>query len=107
MMMLNMAQNAFKAMPNGGKLTISLRNTADQKLSIKLLDTGIGIPADKLKRIFEPFYSDGQNSKHAGTGLGLAIVKSIVEKFNGEIKVSSTEHKGTCFSLKIPLPVQK
>lgn len=107
MMMLNMAQNAFKAMPNGGKLTISLRKGSDGKLNIKLQDNGIGIPADKIKRIFEPFYSDGQNSKHAGTGLGLAIVKSIVEKFNGEIDVCSKENKGTCFSLKIPLPVQK
>ena len=107
MMMLNMAQNAFKAMPNGGNLSIKLNKTADQKVSIKIQDTGIGIPADKIKRIFEPFYSDGHNSRHFGTGLGLAIVKSIIEKFDGEIEVASKEGKGTCFSLKFPLNLQK
>lgn len=107
MMMLNMAQNAFKAMPNGGKLIIKLRRTADKKVSIKIQDTGVGIPKDKIKRIFEPFYSDGRNSKHSGTGLGLTIVKSIVEKFHGEIEATSKEGKGTCFSLKFPLDLQK
>lgn len=101
MMILNLAQNALKAMPSGGELLIQ---TAKDKnyVIVKIKDTGIGIPSEKLAHIFEPFYSGGQSSRHQGTGLGLAIVKSLVEKYKGSISASSIEGKGSVFEIKLP-----
>lgn len=101
MIVLNLIQNAIKAMPNGGELTI----TSDKNKNLVTLiiqDTGIGIPAEKLPHIFDPFYSQGQTNRHQGTGLGLAIVKSLVEKHRGKISISSVVGKGTTFDLKFP-----
>lgn len=99
MIILNLAQNAIKAMPDGGVLTLSAE--ADKRhLIVKVADTGIGIAKEKIKHIFEPFYS--ANEKVKSSGLGLAIVSSLVEKENGRITVESTPHKGTCFTIKIP-----
>ncbi|MFR2532071.1 MAG: ATP-binding protein [Alphaproteobacteria bacterium] len=101
MMIMNLMQNALKAMPDGGSLAVRL--SVGKQIKIEIEDTGQGIPADKLKRIFEPFYSQGHSSQHQGTGLGLAIVKSIVEKLNGTIEVKSKPGLGTCFTIKFPL----
>lgn len=107
MALINLIQNAFKAMPNGGKLQIKVRKKK-QNIEISIADNGIGIPADKLNRIFEPFYSDGGNlARKQGTGLGLSIVKSIIENFHGDLSVSSEEQKGTCFTLKFPVQPKK
>ncbi len=101
MIILNLAQNALKAMPNGGKLEISTDKDKNNVI-ISIKDTGVGIAADKIQHIFEPFYSDGRSSRHQGTGLGLAIVKSLVEKFKGDISVDSELNKGTTFTIKFP-----
>ena len=107
MALINLIQNAFKAMPNGGNLKIEARRKRSE-IEIKITDDGIGIPADKINRIFEPFYSEGSNSsRSSGTGLGLSIVKSIVENFRATIKVNSEEKKGTCFTLNFPLSPKK
>ncbi len=107
MALINLIQNAFKAMPNGGKLQIEIKQKR-QNLEIKISDNGIGIPADKINRIFEPFYSEGNNSARSqGTGLGLSIVKSIIENFHANISVRSKEKEGTCFTLNFPILTKK
>lgn len=100
MIILNLLQNAIKAMPQGGKLVVEAAQKK-RHIAISIKDTGIGIEPDKLKRIFEPFFSDNSQSK--SSGLGLAIVHSLVEKFGGNISVKSKPHYGSTFSLKIPL----
>lgn len=101
MIILNLAQNALKAMPSGGELSIRTSKNQNYVL-IEISDTGIGISPEKLCHIFEPFYSDGRSSRHQGTGLGLAIVKSLVEKFQGTINVDSAVNRGTTFTIKFP-----
>lgn len=101
MIILNLAQNAFKAMPAGGHFRIGVSKNRNQIL-IEFEDTGIGIPKEKISHIFEPFYSQGHYMRRKGTGLGLAIVKNLVEKFKGNIEVSSIVDKGTTFLIKIP-----
>lgn len=99
MIILNLIQNAIKAMPHGGKLQINgLQNK--RFITIDIQDTGIGIEKEKIKRIFEPFYSG--NSQAKSSGLGLAIVRSLIEKFKGKISVKSKPKHGTTFSLRFP-----
>ena len=101
MIMLNLSQNALKAMPSGGKLII--KTDKDQNFAvIRVQDTGVGISKEKIGHIFEPFYSEGQQSRKSGTGLGLAIVKSLVEQYKGQIFVESDGATGTAFTLKFP-----
>lgn len=108
MVMINLTQNAIKALPQGGKIEISLEKLKNENTAqIKISDNGTGIEADKLIHIFEPFYSQGHSTQKSGTGLGLAIVKSIIEKQKGQISVESTPNIGTCFTLKIPLYSEK
>ncbi len=99
MIVLNLAQNAIKAMPSGGELTFNAYEKA-KKIVIEIKDTGIGIKPSKIKHIFEPFYSEGRSNRSTGTGLGLAIVKSLVDKYQGKISVSSKTGQGTTFILK-------
>lgn len=100
MIILNLTQNAIKAMSDGGSLNIHTRNVKN-KAVIQISDTGIGISEHQLKHIFEPFYSANKNAK--SSGLGLAIVNSLMEKIKGKIKVKSKVGKGTTFELIIPL----
>ncbi len=101
MIMLNLAQNALKAMSSGGELFVDVTKNKNNVI-VEVRDTGVGIAQEKLAHIFEPFYSDGKSSRHHGTGLGLAIVKSLVDKFRGNISVSSKVGKGTSFVIKFP-----
>ena len=104
MIILNLAQNAIKAMPEGGELKISgNKKSTNMVLSVK--DTGIGIDEKQIKHIFEPFYS--ANSYAKSSGLGLAIVSSLVEKCSGKISVKSKVGKGTEFIITIPLKIKK
>lgn len=96
--LLNLLMNAIHAMPEGGMITVDARNEASVKL-IRIADTGVGMPGDVLKRIFEPFYT----TRREGTGLGLAIVRKIVEQHGGSIAVTSEPGHGTCFTLTWPL----
>lgn len=104
MIVLNLTQNAIKAMPDGGMLLIK-NSVKNKNLYLHVADTGIGIAEKKLKHIFEPFYSDNKNAR--SSGLGLAIVSSLMEKFHGRISVKSKEGKGTTFILKFPLAAKK
>lgn len=98
----NLIQNAIDAMPDGGRLEVSGRYYAiegmDRTVEISIRDTGIGIPADKIERIFLPFFT----TKPKGTGLGLALVHKIILSHNGKIEVESEEGKGTIFRVFLP-----
>jgi GAF domain-containing protein len=99
----NLIGNALKFTPKGGKITVRLKDMGDTVL-IQVSDTGIGIPADKLERVFERFYQvDGSSRRrYGGTGLGLSLVKEITEAHHGTVSVESEENKGTTFSIKLP-----
>jgi signal transduction histidine kinase len=93
----NLLQNAVEAMPDGGTLTIEAHVNRDIKIMIR--DTGTGIPSDKLKKIFLPFYT----LKDTGVGMGLALVHKIVTSHGGRVDVASMVGKGTVFSIILPL----
>ncbi len=101
----NLATNAIDAMPDGGALTLRSRTDVEhgvRQVVIDVIDTGVGIPAAELDRVFEPFYSS-KTSGH-GTGLGLSICKKIMEEHRGTIRVASAPGKGSAFSLRFPCP---
>ncbi|MEQ1573853.1 MAG: ATP-binding protein [Vicinamibacterales bacterium] len=98
----NLATNGLRAMPNGGRLLLSVsteRTGAQQALVVSVQDRGCGIPADEIDGIFEPFRS----SFEKGTGLGLAIVHRIVTDYNGVIQVSSALGAGTTVRVRLPI----
>ena len=96
----NLCNNAIKAMPEGGALSISLKN-GTQEVSINFRDTGNGLTQEEQEKIFEPF----QSTFNGGTGLGLSIVSQIVEAHHGFIKVTSSKGKGTTFEITLPKEV--
>lgn len=98
---LNLMHNAIKFTAPGGHVTISARAVADAVV-IAVADTGIGIPADELSRIFERFYKADRARSGGGTGLGLAIAKHTVQAHNGHIWVESVEGVGSTFSFTLP-----
>lgn len=99
-MLINLIDNAIKYTNNGGFVKIITRKTEDI-IDILVQDNGIGIPKDKIPRLFERFYrvDKGRSREMGGTGLGLAIVKHIVNMFGGGIKVESEVGKGSTFTL--------
>ena len=105
--LFNLVENAIKYTPENGEVSVrASANPAD--LIFEVADTGIGIPADDLARLFEKFYrgkSRGSRTQK-GTGLGLAIVRSIAERHGGQVRVKSEEGKGSQFYLQIPLSYQ-
>ncbi len=96
----NLIQNAIQFTPAGGQIRINARRTGDA-VSISVSDTGIGIPADVLPRVFERFYKADQSRATRGTGLGLAIARHIVQAHGGEISVTSTEGQGSVFTFTV------
>jgi two-component system, NtrC family, sensor kinase len=104
--LLNLLINARQAMPSGGRVIIRLEyDAAGDTVDLIVRDTGCGIPADKLPRIFEPFYttkSGPDETGKGGTGLGLASCRQIIEAHHGRIRVESTIGKGTQFTIKLP-----
>lgn len=100
--LLNIIQNGIAAMENGG--TLSIKSKIDGNyIRVEISDTGIGIPQEKLAKIFEPYYT----TKASGTGLGLTLVYKIIKEHSGEIHVSSEEGIGTSFVLLFPIPVSE
>jgi signal transduction histidine kinase len=101
---LNLGQNAMQAMPDGGTLEILTTRRRRSRLGygqfaeVRFRDTGIGIPRDKLKKLFIPFYT----TKQKGTGLGLAISHRIINQHGGTIEVRSTIGQGSTFSVFLP-----
>jgi signal transduction histidine kinase len=103
---LNLFINARQAMENGGTLTVTVGAGTDSGMvEIMIRDTGCGIPADKLPRIFDRFYTTKTADSHGqgGTGLGLALCKDVMEAHHGRIRVESVVGAGTAFTLKLPM----
>ncbi|WP_032123495.1 Cache 3/Cache 2 fusion domain-containing protein [Clostridium amazonitimonense] len=102
--MLNLLSNAMKFTNPSDKIYVDILDE-ESDLIIKVKDTGIGIPSDKLKSIFERFKQIDPllNRNHEGSGIGLSIVKSLVEMHDGIISVDSIYGKGTLFTIKLPV----
>jgi two-component system heavy metal sensor histidine kinase CusS len=100
----NLISNALRYTPSGGQIRLSLEQSDDGGLSLTVTDTGIGISADDLSRVFDRFFrSEQARAMNAeGSGLGLSIVKSIVELHAGSIELSSNVGVGTSITLRFP-----
>ena len=101
---LNLVSNAIKFTERGGTVTVSA-SVEGSRLMLRVTDNGVGIAADDLKRIGDPFFQAGKTyqRRHEGTGLGLSIVKSLVELHAGEIIIQSKIDEGTTVSVALPL----
>ena len=98
---LNIINNSFAAVSDGGRVSIHAARNGPDTLSITFSDDGCGIAGEDLQRIFEPFFSS--RTKEGGTGLGLSITYHLVQELGGEIKVESEPRKGTFFTVTLPL----
>jgi signal transduction histidine kinase len=99
----NLLGNAVKFTPAGGHVTLSLERDTDSAI-LRVSDTGIGIDADELPRVFDRFYrgTGAAEARATGSGLGLAIVKSIVDMHRGVITIDSTPGRGTTVEVRLP-----
>ncbi|MBW1739853.1 MAG: two-component sensor histidine kinase [Deltaproteobacteria bacterium] len=97
---LNVINNAFAAVDDGGKIDILLEYKAPDKVLVTVRDNGHGIPPENLETIFEPFFS---TKGEQGTGLGLSITYGLVQKLGGQISVESEVNKGTSFTIILPV----
>jgi signal transduction histidine kinase len=97
--LVNLVINALDAMPGGGKLEMELHSEGANTACIRIIDTGSGIAADMIDRLFEPFAS----SKPTGTGLGLSICRRVIEEHEGSITAANRQAGGACFSIRLPL----
>jgi signal transduction histidine kinase len=103
--LLNLVINARQAMPRGGRLRLEVRENARTRMvELKVADTGVGIPPERLRLIFEPFYTtkEPDDNGHGGSGLGLSVCRQIIEQHNGRIRVESLAGKGSTFIVKLP-----
>lgn len=105
---MNLIENGIKYNEGGGKVSVSI-NSDHRDMTIKISDTGIGIPKDQVEKIFERFYRvDKMRSRDTGgTGLGLNIVHKTVLMHGGSIRCDSSEDIGTTFTLRLPLTQSK
>jgi signal transduction histidine kinase len=95
---LNLAINACQAMPNGGTLRLSCAATSGSRVEVRFEDTGVGIPAEHLSKIFDLYFT----TKDHGTGIGLSMVYRIIQLHDGEVEVESTKGHGTTFRVLLP-----
>jgi cell cycle sensor histidine kinase DivJ len=105
---LNLVSNAIKFTERGGRVAVSAQ-VEGSHLVLRVTDTGVGIAADDLKRIGDPFFQAGKTRqrRHEGTGLGLSIVKSLVALHSGEMTVQSKVDEGTTVTVALPLVFKK
>lgn len=99
----NLIHNAIKFTPAGGEIRVSAALSDPQTLTVKVVDTGVGIAPEDLPRIFERFYKADRARSGGGTGLGLAIAKHIIQAHSGRIWVESRLGKGSTFAFTLPL----
>jgi PAS domain S-box-containing protein len=102
---LNLITNAVQAMPEGGELRLRTLRTPEKNVILEFSDTGVGIPAQHLSSVFNPFFTTKEPGK--GTGLGLSIVHSVVKRYHGNITVQSKPQGGTTFLIELPCPCAK
>lgn len=95
----NILQNAVQAVSATGEIHVQ-SHVAGNQLVVRIADNGVGIPADRLERVFDPFYSTREVG--AGTGLGLTVTRDIVQAHDGTITIASEPDKGTCVTIKLP-----
>lgn len=100
----NILSNAFKFTPEGGLIEVKV-GKSETHLEIKVIDTGIGIPSDRIEKIFDRFYQvDGSHTREQeGTGIGLSLAKELIELHKGKISVESEPGKGSIFTISLPL----
>jgi len=103
--LLNLVNNAFAAMADGGQLDIKVYRRSAESISVEVTDNGCGIREVDLKRIFEPFFSTKKTK--GGTGLGLSITYGLVRELGGDIRVESVVGKGTSFTVTLPLEAKQ
>ncbi|MGH9202713.1 MAG: sensor histidine kinase, partial [Vicinamibacterales bacterium] len=94
----NVIENALHAMPGSGSLTVTVDRDTPNSVRVRVVDTGVGMDADSLARIFEPYFS----TRTVGTGLGLTIAKRNVEANGGTISVESQPGNGTTVTMVLP-----
>ncbi len=94
----NIIKNAIQAMPKGGVLRVST-GVRDSHVEVNFSDNGVGIPKDKLNKVFEPFYT----TKQDGSGLGLMMVYKTIKNHDGSVKLTSEEGQGTTVSVSLPI----
>ncbi|MBI1817981.1 MAG: PAS domain S-box protein [Deltaproteobacteria bacterium] len=97
---LNLITNAVQAMPHGGELRLRTASLPNGRVQIEFSDSGVGIPEDSLKDIFNPFFTT--KAPGQGTGLGLSVVHSVVQRYQGEITVRSKPNEGSTFIIELP-----
>lgn len=102
---LNLVNNAFAAMKDGGNFRIKVSRRGEDAVSVEVADDGCGISGSDIKRIFEPFFTT--KSGTGGTGLGLSITYGLVQEIGGEIQVQSQVGQGTRFTIILPLTYGK
>ena len=102
--LINLLSNAVKFTPSGGKVSVSVQHEPDDGLAIRIADTGIGIPRDKLPIALAPFgqIESGLDRQYEGTGLGLPLAKRLVELHGGTMKIDSEPGKGTVVTAHFP-----
>jgi signal transduction histidine kinase len=100
----NLITNAINYSPEGGKVVVAAQGL-NEYMEIKVKDTGVGILADELPKIFDKFYrvKHPKTRQVLGTGLGLSIVKGIIQAHNGTIHIESVPDKGTTFRILLPI----
>jgi len=102
--MLNLLLNAIQAMPQGGPLILSGRNSEEgQWVELSIRDSGVGISEEDLNRLFDPFFS----TKEGGIGLGLSITHRIIDQHHGKIEVASKPGEGTVFTVWLPIHYER
>ena len=97
---LNVINNAFAALDDGGGIDIKARMKDNERVEVAIADNGCGIPAEDIKRIFEPFFST--KTIRGGTGLGLSITYALIRELGGSIEVDSKVGEGTTFRITLP-----
>jgi len=103
--LINLASNGIKFNREGGTLAFTILSVPENRLRLEVRDTGIGIPSEKMDRLFSPFErldAEKRQPSIAGTGLGLALCKALVESMYGRILVSSHENEGSVFTVELP-----
>jgi signal transduction histidine kinase len=103
----NLLSNAVKFTPTGGAVSLTVRQSADDRIQMIVRDTGPGIAPDQRETIFEKFWQRdaSQTREHEGTGLGLAITRDLVHMLGGTIRVESVEGQGSTFIVELPITV--